>query len=200
MRVTLVDCHDSFTWNLAQAMQALGADVDVVTCDSTSIGALLAADAVMLGPGPGRPEDAGVVVGAVTALGGRVPVLGVCLGQQAIGLALGAKVVRWRPVHGYTSMIAHDGTGLFAGLPTPVEMMRYHSLALTDLPADLVATAWSEDGAVQAVAHRSWPMWGVQFHPESVASGDHGIALIGRWLDLARRWRSARAGSGSGRP
>ena len=194
MRVTLVDCHDSFTWNLAQAMQALGVTVDVVTCDATSIGVLLASDAVMLGPGPGRPEDAGIVVEAVTALGGRVPVLGVCLGQQAIGLALGARVVRHRPIHGYTSPITHDGSGLFAGLPSPVEMMRYHSLALVDLPADLMPVAWSEDGAIQAITHRSWPMWGVQFHPESVASGDHGTAIIARWLHLSR------AGSRSGHP
>ncbi len=186
MRVTLVDCHDSFTWNLAQAMQALGATVDVVTCDTTSIGALLASDAVMLGPGPGRPEDAGIVVDAVMALGGKVPVLGVCLGQQAIGLALGARVVRHRPVHGYTSRITHDGSGLFADLPSPVEMMRYHSLALADLPEDLTPVAWSEDGAIQAISHRSWPMWGVQFHPESIGSGEHGTAIIARWLHLSR--------------
>ncbi len=194
MRVTLVDCHDSFTWNLAQAMQALGATVDVVICDATSIGALLASDAVMLGPGPGRPEDAGIVVEAVTALGGKVPVLGVCVGMQMLAQSSGAKVVRWRPVHGYTSAITHDGSGLFADLASPVEMMRYHSLALVDLPDALVPVAWSEDGAIQAISHRTWPMWGVQFHPESVASGDHGLAIIRRWLELAA------AGSGSGRP
>ena len=98
----------------------------------------------------------------------------------------GARVVRHRPVHGYTSQINHDGTGLFAGLQSPVEMMRYHSLAVVDLPPELRAVAWSEDGAIQAIEHASWPMWGVQFHPESIASGDAGTAIIAAWLGLAR--------------
>jgi anthranilate synthase/aminodeoxychorismate synthase-like glutamine amidotransferase len=193
VRVTLVDSYDSFTWNLVQVLATLGASVDVVASDRTSIDELSASEAILLGPGPGRPEDAGVLVPVVRALGGRIPILGVCLGHQAIATALGGSVVRHRPVHGYTSQIRHDGTGLFEGLPSPVEQMRYHSLAAIDLPPDLRACAWSEDGAIQALAHRSWPMWGVQFHPESIGSGVHGTAILASWLRLAVSRPVARA-------
>jgi len=188
MRLVLVDSYDSFTHNLVQAFEVLGAEVTVVRSDRLDVARLVdAGDAFVLGPGPGHPLEAGRLVEAARWLGERRPLLGVCLGQQAIGLAWGARVVRHRPVHGKASAVRHDGEGLFDGLPSPVPMTRYHSLVVELAPgSDLVGTAWSEDGALMALRHRELPVRAVQFHPESVLSGDAGMRLLGNFLRIAR--------------
>ncbi len=189
MRLLMVDAHDSFTHNLVQAFRALGARVEVVLADRVTARELATrpADAVVFGPGPGRPEDAGCVVDGVRTLAGRVPVLGVCLGHQAIGLAFGGRVIRHRVVHGHATPIHHDGTGLFQGLPPGVPMTRYHSLVVDPaaLPPCLRVTAWSDDGAIQGLAHRRLPVHGVQFHPESVLSGEAGLRLLANFTGMA---------------
>jgi para-aminobenzoate synthetase component 2 len=180
--ILLLDNKDSFVWNLAQAFGALGAAVDVVRSDQIAVEALAAARAIVVSPGPGRPEDAGVSVAAIRRWSGRMPILGVCLGHQAIGAAFGAAIVRGEPRHGRTSRIGHDGHGLFAGLPRPLEVCRYHSLYVADpLPAELVATARADGGAVMALRHRAHPTFGVQFHPESFRTPD-GPALLANFL------------------
>jgi anthranilate synthase/aminodeoxychorismate synthase-like glutamine amidotransferase len=189
MQLVLVDAWDSFTHNLAQAFEILGAQVSVVRCDridGAGISALMP-DLCVFGPGPGRPEDAGCVVPAIRELVGQVPILGVCLGHQALALAFGGSLLRHPPVHGRPSPIHHDGTGLFSGLPPACAMGRYHSLGIdpSTLPSCLRVTAWSDDGVVMGVAHREAPAWGVQFHPESVMSGDAGLGLLRRFVDCA---------------
>lgn len=185
-RLLVVDNHDSFSFTLVDYLLSLGAAVEVVQSDALSVGEALGrgADGVLLCPGPGRPEQAGISVPLARAcVDERVPLLGVCLGQQALGLACGGAVAPVPPVHGKAGTIRHDGTGLFEGLPSPMIVARYHSLALAGVPAELRATAWSDDGVVQAVVHRSAPAQAVQFHPESVAS-EHGHALLARFLAL----------------
>ena len=186
MRLLVVDNHDSFSFTLVDYLLTLGAAVDVVQSDSVSVAEALGRDAggILLCPGPGRPEQAGISVPLARAcIAQRRPLLGVCLGQQAIGLACGAALVRSAPVHGKAGPIRHDGSGLFEGLPTPITVTRYHSLALARLPDELRASAWSDDGVIQAVVHRDSPAYGVQFHPESVAS-EHGDALLRQFLRL----------------
>ncbi|MBX3466028.1 MAG: aminodeoxychorismate/anthranilate synthase component II [Planctomycetes bacterium] len=169
----VIDNYDSFTFNLVQPLRARGHDVRVVRNDALTVDEALALRParVLLSPGPNRPEDAGVcvpLVRAAAALG--LPVLGVCLGHQAIGVAFGARCVRARrPLHGRASRVAHDDAGVFRGLPSPLEAARYHSLCLSPrrLPAALVATAWADDGTLMGVRHASAPIEGVQFHPES---------------------------------
>lgn len=194
MHVVLVDARDSFAHNLAQALGRLGAEVSVVQCDAIDAPSLLARhpDLVVLGPGPGRPEDAGCYLDAVRLLVGRLPLLGVCLGHQALAQALGGELLQHAPVHGQAPPVHHDGTGLFEGLPPGVPMTRYNSLVVdpTRLPAALRITAWSDDGAVMALAHREHPAWGVQFHPESVLSGEHGLALLRNALAASAAWAS----------
>jgi anthranilate synthase/aminodeoxychorismate synthase-like glutamine amidotransferase len=185
-RLVLVDNYDSFVYNLAQAFGAMGAAPAVVRNDcSVADLEALEPDAIVISPGPGTPRDAGVSVEALRSLGPRVPTLGVCLGLQCIGVACGALVGRAEvgPVHGKTSLVSHDGAGVFAGLPSPFEATRYHSLALREssLPAELDVTARSEDGTIMGVRHRDWPVEGVQFHPESVLTGQ-GEALLANWL------------------
>jgi len=180
----LLDNKDSFVWNLAQALLVLGAEVTVVRSDRVAVGDLRGARALVISPGPGRPEDAGVSVAAVSALTGAVPILGVCLGHQAIGLAFGARVVRTAPRHGMTSRIVHGGTGLFAGLASPFAACRYHSLCVVDLPPELLPLAHAEDGVLMALRHARHPTFGVQFHPESFRS-EHGQDLLARFLELA---------------
>jgi anthranilate synthase/aminodeoxychorismate synthase-like glutamine amidotransferase len=172
--ILVVDNYDSFTYNLVQLLAVAGAEVEVVRNDAESVSALLARggiDGILLSPGPGRPEEAGVCL-ALLAARPAVPLFGVCLGHQAIGVAFGAEVGRApAPRHGKTSRVRHAGEGLFAGLPNPFEATRYHSLQVTaeSLPAELVPVAWAEDdGVVMAMRHRELPYWGVQFHPESV--------------------------------
>ncbi|HEX2057333.1 MAG TPA: aminodeoxychorismate/anthranilate synthase component II [Actinomycetota bacterium] len=191
MKLLLVDNYDSFVYNLAQAFGALGAE-PVVVRNHASVDDLLAEDpdAVVISPGPGSPNDAGVSIDAVKAFAGRVPVLGVCLGHQCIGTAFGGVVERAPvgPMHGKTSPIEHDGTGVFAGLPSPFEATRYHSLAIADdaWPDDLEVTARATDGVVMGVRHRDLAVEGVQFHPESILTG-RGPQLLANFVDAAAR-------------
>ena len=185
-RLLVIDNHDSFTFTLVDYCLTLGAQVDVVQSDAVSVSDALAGGhhGILLSPGPGHPADAGVSVDLARAcILAQRPLLGVCLGQQAIGLACGATLSRVAPVHGKAGDIEHDGSGVFAGLPSPITATRYHSLALTSLPATLLANAWSKDGAFQGVRHAQAPVHGVQFHPESVASS-HGHALLRTFLDM----------------
>jgi len=183
--VFLLDNYDSFTYNLVQLLMRIGADVTVARNDEVNVAEVrdLHPDAVVISPGPSRPERAGISVELVRELGPTVPMLGVCLGHQAIGVAYGATVVRVPPVHGKAWPIHHAGAGAFADLPTPISAARYHSLAIErdSLPAELELTAWSADGLVMGVRHRSHPVEGVQFHPESILTED-GEALMTAFL------------------
>jgi len=189
--VLLIDNYDSFVYNLAQAFGALGAEPVVVRNHASLVDLeKVEADALVISPGPGRPEDAGVSTAAVQYFAERVPVLGVCLGHQCIGVAFGGTVDRASvgPMHGKTSPITHDDKGVFERLPSPFLATRYHSLAIKEgegWPADLEVTARSHDGVVMGVKHRSLPVEGVQFHPESVLTSD-GPELLKNFLDAAR--------------
>jgi anthranilate synthase/aminodeoxychorismate synthase-like glutamine amidotransferase len=172
--ILLIDNYDSFTWNLAHRLGELGAEVKVVRNDAVTIADVdrLAPERIVISPGPGRPETAGISVDVIRRFSGRVPVLGVCLGHQAMSIAFGGRVDRaTAPMHGKTSSVAHDGIGLFAGLSGPFEAGRYHSLVIPPdaMPDGFVKSAWVVgDGTVMGIRHESWPAWGVQFHPESV--------------------------------
>ncbi len=189
VRVLVIDSYDSFVYNLVQYLGELGAQPEVVRNDEITVDAAIARhpDAVLLSPGPGRPEDAGIICAAIPAFAAQgVPVLGVCLGHQAIGHVYGAAVVRAPAVmHGKTSPIEHTGVGVFAGLPTPLTATRYHSLVIdpATVPECLQVTATS-DGIVMGVRHRELPVEGVQFHPESILTGE-GHALLRNFLTLA---------------
>ena len=189
--ILVIDNYDSFTYNLVQYLGELGADPVVKRNDEIDIDEIrkLAPASIVISPGPGTPDSAGVSISAVRMLGSSTPILGVCLGHQAIGQAYGGKVVRARKLmHGKTSMIEHQSTGLFAGVPSPLEVMRYHSLTVEreSLPAELEVIAWSsEDKAeVHAMRHRVHPVWGVQFHPESVMT-QSGKKLLSNFLELS---------------
>ena len=187
----VIDNYDSFTYNLVQYLGELGAEVvvrrnDAITVDEIGV---MAPSAIVLSPGPCAPAQAGVTVDVIRRWGSSIPTLGVCLGHQAIGEAYGGRVVRAaRAVHGKTSRIAHDGTGLFAGLPTPLEVGRYHSLVVErdSLPAELqvVATAADDPREIHALRHTTYPVWGVQFHPESVLT-PNGKQLLRNFLHQA---------------
>ena len=184
----LIDNYDSFTWNLAQYLGELGADVRVVRNDALAVEgiAALAPDRLVISPGPGTPDEAGVSLAAIAAFAGRIPILGVCLGHQAIGQAFGGRVVRApRVMHGKVSSVRHDGTGLFAGVPSPIVATRYHSLVIdpASMPDCLRVTATVDEpgGEVMAVAHRALPVHGVQFHPESILT-DAGRSLLANFL------------------
>ena len=171
MKLLMIDNYDSFTWNLVHLFEELGADVDVFRNDAitTEEAEALAPDRLVISPGPGRPEDAGVSVELIRRLGPHVPTLGVCLGHQAIVEAFGGRVGRAQALlHGKSSRVRHDGLGVYAGLPDEIEAGRYHSLAATDVPDALVVTARTEDGEVMGVRHVELRIEGVQFHPESV--------------------------------
>jgi anthranilate synthase/aminodeoxychorismate synthase-like glutamine amidotransferase len=188
--ILIIDNHDSFTYNLVQLCAGLGADIVVRRNDDVGVDevAVLAPAGIILSPGPGHPADAGVTVDVVKRFGGVTPILGVCLGHQAIGVAYGGRVVRaGRPMHGKVSAIAHTGAGLFHGIPDPVSMTRYHSLTLEPdtVPVDLEVVAWTagRNDEIQSVRHRRHPVFGVQFHPESVASV-HGDRLLANFIAL----------------
>jgi anthranilate synthase component 2 len=188
--VLILDNYDSFTYNLAQAFGSLGAAVRVVRSDAIEVGELVARppDVLVVSPGPGTPERAGNSMQAIRALSGAIPILGVCLGHQAIGAVFGGRVVRAPAVvHGKTSKISHDGTGLFAGVPSPFVATRYHSLVIdeTTLPQSLAVTARSGDGLLMAFAHRADPTYGVQFHPESVLT-TAGPKILANFLATGR--------------
>jgi anthranilate synthase component 2 len=188
----LVDNYDSFTWNLVQYLGELGADVDVFRNDAIDVAGIRARrpDALVLSPGPCTPDEAGVTLAAVRELSGDLPVLGVCLGHQAIGQAFGGKVIRNdRILHGKSSPVHHRGDGSYAGLPSPFDAGRYHSLVVErrSLPDALDVTSWTAEGEIMGLRHRSLDVEGVQFHPESILTGE-GKRLLANWLGrIARR-------------
>ena len=183
--VLVIDNYDSFTWNLVQEMGELGATLEVRRNDNISIEEIrtLRPDGIVISPGPGRPEQAGISCDVIRQLGGEIPIFGVCLGHQAIGQVFGASIVRAPSImHGKVSEITHEGQGVFAGLSSPLIATRYHSLVIdpATLPADLVVTAWTGD-IIMGVRHRAKEIEGVQFHPESVLTKD-GLAMLGTFL------------------
>lgn len=185
-RILVLDNYDSFVYNLVQYLGQLGAEPVVYRNDALTLDEVedLAPDGALISPGPGAPEAAGLSVPLVEKFAGRFPILGVCLGHQAIGYAYGAHVVRAPALlHGKTSLVTHDGQGLFESLPSPLTVTRYHSLMVSkqDMPSQLEVTAESEDGTVMAVRHRELPIDGVQFHPEAVLT-DGGHRLLANWL------------------
>ncbi|PYM83884.1 MAG: anthranilate/aminodeoxychorismate synthase component II [Candidatus Rokuibacteriota bacterium] len=184
--ILVIDNYDSFTYNLVQYLGELGAELRVVRNDAVDADgvAALAPEGIVISPGPGTPDDAGVSLSLIRRLGERTPILGVCLGHQAIGQAFGGTVARAKAqMHGKTSEIRHDGRGVFAGLSNPLTATRYHSLVILPhtVPADLEVTAWAEDGEIMGVRHRRWPVEGVQFHPESILTVE-GKRLLGNFL------------------
>ncbi len=185
MRILVLDNYDSFTFNLVQYLGELGADPVVIRNDAMSPSRAATEyrpERLVISPGPGRPEDAGLSIDYIREFGGTVPTLGVCLGHQAIVAAYGGTVGSApEPRHGKVSSITHDGTGLFEGLDNPFTATRYHSLAAMTLPDDLEPTAHSEDGVIQAVRHRTLPVAGVQFHPESIMTSE-GKRLLANFL------------------
>ncbi|HEX7386087.1 MAG TPA: aminodeoxychorismate/anthranilate synthase component II [Castellaniella sp.] len=188
MKLLMIDNYDSFTYNLVQYLGELGAEVQVVRNDQTDLAGVEAMDIdkICLSPGPCTPAEAGITVELIRAFAGRKPILGVCLGHQAIGAAFGGKVVRAQQVmHGKVSPVTHTGTDVFKGLPSPFNVTRYHSLAIerASLPECLTVTAQTADGEIMGVAHKTLPVYGVQFHPESVLS-EHGHALLRNFLEL----------------
>src|SRR6476469_2776911 len=195
----VLDNYDSFTYNLVQYAGELGADPVVYRNDALTVAELLALDpeGIVISPGPCTPREAGISIPLVLAAAGRVPLLGVCLGHQAIGEAFGGRVVRAdRLMHGKTTLAAHPGHSLFAGIPSPVEVMRYHSLVVSpeQLPPELEIVAWSSDRPreqeIMALVHRTLPIFGVKFHPESVATV-HGKRLLANFFSLAGIGRTA---------
>ena len=196
MRLLMIDNYDSFTYNLVQYLRELGADVEVFRNDVESADELLARRpaGLVISPGPGRPEDAGISVDAVSACAkGEIPLLGVCLGHQAVGVAFGGRIVRARSImHGKVSSIEHDGKGVFRGLASPFQATRYHSLVIADdsCPDALVVTARTADGEIMGVRHRELPIEGVQFHPESILT-EVGKPLLRGFLEVCARGAAA---------
>jgi anthranilate synthase/aminodeoxychorismate synthase-like glutamine amidotransferase len=186
--VVVIDNYDSFTYNLVQYLGELGADVRVMRNDVVSLDEIAAAtpDHIVISPGPGRPENAGVTMNVIRRFGATTPLLGVCLGHQAIGAVFGGAVVRAVvPMHGKTSTIEHDGRGVFHGISGPFLASRYHSLVVSadGLPGDLEVSARTrDDGAIMGLRHRTWPVQGVQFHPESILTGE-GMRILRNFLD-----------------
>jgi len=192
MTVIVIDNYDSFTYNLVQYLGELGADVRVMRNDAVTVSEVAAAkpDRIVISPGPGRPEEAGITMNVIRELGGRMPLLGVCLGHQAIGAVFGGTIVRaGAPMHGKTSTIEHDGLGVFHGIDSPFVASRYHSLivAEADLPAELQVSARTrDDGVIMGLRHRTKPIHGVQFHPESILTGA-GQSILRNFLEDERR-------------
>ena len=197
--ILVIDNYDSFTYNLVHYLIELGTEVEVVRNDAIGVGQAMSmgADALLLSPGPCTPNEAGISLELITAAAqAKLPLFGVCLGHQAIGQAFGGAIIRADKVmHGKTSPVSHDGSGVFAGLPSPFEATRYHSLVVreSDLPAKLIVNARTPDGTIMGLRHRTLPIHGVQFHPESIAT-EHGHHLLANFLDLTgvpRRRRAA---------
>jgi len=188
--ILVLDNYDSFTWNLVHYLQELGAAVEVVRNDAIGVGQAMSsgADAFLISPGPCTPNEAGISLDLVAACAeAGKPLLGVCLGHQSIGQSFGGTVARARQLmHGKTSLVSHDGTGLFEGVPSPFTATRYHSLIVeeADLPAALIVNARSEDGTIMGFRHESLPIHGVQFHPESIAT-EHGHAMLANFMRAA---------------
>jgi anthranilate synthase component 2 len=186
--ICVIDNYDSFTYNLVQYLGELGAEVQVVRNDAASVDEVAASkpERIVISPGPGRPEDAGITMGVVRQLGERTPILGVCLGHQAIGAVFGGQVVRAGvPMHGKTSLIEHNGRGVFSGISQAFAASRYHSLVVAEqeLPDDLEVTARTrDDRIIMGLRHRRWPVHGVQFHPESILTGE-GHKLLRNFLE-----------------
>ena len=190
--ILVIDNYDSFTYNLAQYLGELGESPVVRRNDAISVDDVgaMAPRGIVLSPGPCTPAEAGITIGVIQRWGSTIPILGVCLGHQAIGEAYGGAVVRARQVmHGKTSRVLHDARGIFAGIPSPLQVMRYHSLTVepSSLPSELEVAAHAVDDPteIHAVRHRTHPVWGVQFHPESILT-DHGRDLLGNFLTLTR--------------
>jgi glutamine amidotransferase of anthranilate synthase or aminodeoxychorismate synthase len=194
----LIDNYDSFTYNLFHYVASFGVEVRVKRNDAVTVDAVLESkpDAIVISPGPCDPDRAGICLELIRRAAGIVPILGVCLGHQSIGQAFGGRVVRApKPMHGKLSTISHQTRGLFEAVPNPFRATRYHSLMVEQegFPAELEITATSEDGVIQALQHRQLPIYGVQFHPESIET-EHGLRLIGNFLDLARRRNASQNG------
>ena len=188
--ILLIDNYDSFTFNLVHYLGDVGARCDVRRNDAITVAQAIAMapEAIVLSPGPRTPNEAGICLDLIAAAAGRIPILGVCLGHQAIGQAFGGAVIRApEPMHGKVRPIHHQGDGLYADVPNPVSVTRYHSLIVerTNLPDCLDVTAETDDGLIMGLAHRTLPIWGVQFHPESIAS-EHGHQMLANFLALAR--------------
>ncbi|WP_300536127.1 aminodeoxychorismate/anthranilate synthase component II [Sphingosinicella sp.] len=185
--ILVIDNYDSFTWNLVHYLMELGAEVEVVRNDAISAGQALSsgACAFLISPGPCAPNEAGISLDMVAACADAgKPLLGVCLGHQAIGQHFGGKVVRGHLMHGKTSPVRHDGTGLFAGIPSPFTATRYHSLIVEGIPESLIVNAWSDDEAVMGFRHANLPIHSVQFHPESIAT-EHGHDMLANFMRIA---------------
>lgn len=191
MKVLMIDNYDSFTYNLVQYFGELGADVETIRNDAITVEEILGRsadtrpDRIVISPGPCSPAQAGISVALIQQAAGKIPLLGVCLGHQAIGAAFGGNIIRAQTLmHGKTSKIQHNGSGVFRGLPSPMTVIRYHSLAIekSSLPAELSITAWTDDGEIMGVQHKTLPIHGVQFHPESILS-EHGHAMLKNFLD-----------------
>ncbi len=185
--ILVIDNYDSFTWNLVHYLMELGAEVEVVRNDAISVGQAMSsgAQAFLISPGPKTPKEAGISLDLVAACADAAkPLLGVCLGHQAIGEHFGGQVVRGGLMHGKTSPVTHDGSGMFAGLPSPFLATRYHSLIVEDIPAALVVNAKSDDGHIMGFHHATLPIHGVQFHPESIAT-EHGHAMLANFMAVA---------------
>ncbi|WP_373475620.1 aminodeoxychorismate/anthranilate synthase component II [Sphingorhabdus sp.] len=185
--ILVIDNYDSFTWNLVHYLLELGAEVEVVRNDDMSAGQAISsgAEAFLISPGPKTPNEAGVSLDLVAACADAgKPLLGVCLGHQTIGQHFGGTVIRGGLMHGKTSPVTHDGTGLYAGLPSPFTATRYHSLIVENIPDSLIVNATSDDGHVMGFRHRTLPIHGVQFHPESIAT-EHGHAMLANFMNIA---------------
>ena len=185
--ILVIDNYDSFTYNLVQYLGEMGAELDVRRNDTLTLAdvAVMGPEKILISPGPGTPDDAGITLDLIREFGPRIPIFGVCLGQQAIGQALGGRVIRAdRLMHGKTSLVNHYGQGVFQGLPTPLLATRYHSLVVerATLPDSLEITAESDDGEIMGLRHKSWPLEGVQFHPESVLT-EHGKQMVRNFLE-----------------
>ena len=184
--ILAIDNYDSFTFTLVDYLRSLGAKVTGEKNDRVTVSEAMGGpfDGFLISPGPGRPEQSGISVAIASAcIAARRPLLGICLGHQAIAIACGSEVGRVAPVHGKVDRLRHDGSGLFAGLPSPIDATRYHSLAVPEPRPPLIANAWSAEGLPMAMRHAEAPAHGIQFHPESIGSA-HGHAMLGRFLTL----------------